>query len=81
MTIEQYVLEWSHDQGVPHVQRLKDALSKNRRAYMDDKKVNDFIPLAIGTFDEMMDAAEAITPTLAKRQCAQEHRFPRATPA
>ena len=80
MTTEQYVLEWSHDQGVPHVRRLEDTLSVNRRAYMEDKKVNDFIPLAIGAFDEMMDAAEAIAPTLAKRQCTQEHRFQRAQP-
>lgn len=68
MTTEQYVLEWSHKQGMPHVQRLNDTLSANRRAYMDNKPVNDYIPIAIGTFDEMMDAAEAIRPTLMQRR-------------
>jgi len=63
-----YVLEWSHKQGMPHVQRLNDTLSANRRAYMDDRPTNDYIPLAVGTFNEMMDAARAITPTLASRR-------------
>jgi len=68
MKTEQYVLEWSHKQGMPHVQRLRDTLSANRRAYMEDKPANDYIPIAVGTFEEMMDAADAITPTLAKRR-------------
>ena len=68
MTTDQYVLEWSQKQGMPHVQRLIDTLSTNRRAYRDDMPTNDYILIAIGTFDEMMDAADAITPTLAKRR-------------
>lgn len=68
MKTEQYVLEWSHKQGMPHVQRLNDTLSANRRAYMEDKPTNDYIPIAVGTFEEMMDAADAITPTLIKRR-------------
>lgn len=67
-----YVLEWSKKQGMPHVQRLADTLSANRRAYMDNKATGDYIPLAIGPFDEMMDAAEAMKPTLIKRRTEKE---------
>lgn len=64
-----YVLEWSKKQGLPHVQRLSDTLSANRLAYMDDLEVvGDYIPIAVGTLDEMLDAAEAIKPTLLKRR-------------
>lgn len=63
-----YVLEWSKKQGMPHVQRLTETLSANRRAYMDDKVVNDYIPIAVGTMDELLDAAEAMRPTLIKRR-------------
>ena len=63
-----YVLEWSQKQGMPHVQKLEETLSANRRAYMDDKPSNDYIPLAIGTLDDMLTAAEAMRPTLIKRK-------------
>lgn len=68
MKAELYVLEWSKKQGMPHVQRLEETLSTNRLAYMEDKATNDYIPLAVGTFDEMLAAADAIRPTLAKRR-------------
>ena len=67
-----YVLEWSKKQGMPHVQRLSETLSANRRAYMDNKATGDYIPLAIGSFDEMIDAAEAIRPTLLSRRPEKE---------
>ena len=63
-----YVLEWSKKQGMPHVQRLEDTLSKNRLAYMLNESVNDYIPIAVGTFKEMTDASDAIRPTLMKRR-------------
>ena len=62
-----YVLEWSKKQGMPHVQRLEHTLSHNRQAYMDDKAVGDYIPLFVGTHDEVSAAADAIRPTLEKR--------------
>jgi hypothetical protein len=62
-----YVLEWSKKQGMPHVQPLTKTLSNNRIAYMNDKAVNDYIPIAVGTMDEMLDAANAMRPTLLKR--------------
>ena len=68
MTTDLYVLEWSKKQGMPHVQRLEYTLSHNRKAYMEDKAVGDYIPLAVGTFDEMSAAADAIRPTLMKRR-------------
>ena len=68
MKTELYVLEWSKKQGMPHVQKLEETLSANRLAYMEDKAANDYIPLAVGSFDEMIDAADAIRPTLAKRR-------------
>ena len=62
-----YVLEWSKKQGMPHVQRLEKTLSHNRLAYMEDRSTNDYIPLFVGTFEEVSEAADAIRPTLEKR--------------
>ena len=63
-----YVLEWSKKQGMPHVQPLERTLSNNRKAYMDNRAVNDYVPLAVGTLEEMHIAADAIRPTLAARR-------------
>ena len=63
-----YVLEWSKKQGMPHVQPLERTLSNNRKAYMDDRAVNDYVPLAVGTLEEMHIAADAIRQTLAARR-------------
>jgi len=63
-----YVLEWSKKQGMPNVQRLEETLSNNRKAYRDDMVANDYIPIAIGSFDEMIDAAEGMRPTLIARR-------------
>lgn len=64
-----YVLEWSHKQGMPHVQRLNETLSRNRRAYRENKPVlGDYIPIAVGTMDEMLAAADSIRGTLATRK-------------
>lgn len=68
MNNELYVLEWSKKQGMPHVQPLETTLAMNRVAYRDDKSVGDYIPLFIGTFEEVSDAADAIRPTLEKRK-------------
>ena len=63
-----YVLEWSQKQGMPHVQRLEDTLSRNRRAYRENKGVNsDYLPIAVGTMEEMLLTAENMRPTLAAR--------------
>ena len=68
MTTDLYVLEWSKKQGMPHVQPLERTLSNNRKAYMDDRAVNDYVPLAVGTRDDMLIAADAIRPTLMARR-------------
>ena len=67
MNNELYVLEWSKKQGMPHVQPLEATLSKNRKAYMENQSVGDYIPIFVGTFKEVSDAADAIRPTLEKR--------------
>jgi hypothetical protein len=64
-----YVLEWSQKQGMPHVQRLEQTLSCNRRAYRENAAVgSDYIPIAVGTFDEMLASANAMRGTLASRK-------------
>jgi hypothetical protein len=68
MTTDLYVLEWSKKAGMPHVQRLEETLSANRKAYRDDKAVGDYIPIAVGTVEEMSEAADAIRPTLMARR-------------
>lgn len=75
MTTDLYVLEWSKKQGMPHVQRLAATLSANRKAYTEDRATNDYIPIAVGTFTEMMDAADAITPTLIQRRPEKADAF------
>ena len=66
-----YVLEWSKKQGMPHVQPLETTLSMNRVAYMENRATGDYIPLAIGTRQEMHDAADLIRQTLEKRRPEQ----------
>lgn len=68
-----YVLEWSKKQNVPHVQPLESTLSKNRQAYRENDAVNDFVPLAIGSLDEMLAAADGMKPTLIKRSQQREY--------
>lgn len=68
MKDELYVLEWSKKQGMPHVQPLETTLAMNRVAYRDDKAAGDYIPLFVGTFKEVSDAADLIRPTLEKRR-------------
>ena len=68
-----YVLEWSKKQNAPHVQPLEATLSKNRQAYRENAAVNDFVPLAIGSLDEMLTAADGMKPTLTKRSQQREY--------
>lgn len=62
-----YVLEWSRMHGATNVQPLESTLSSNRADYRDNRAASDFIPIAIGTQDEMRAASQAILPTLIGR--------------
>lgn len=62
-----YVLEWSQKHGSTHVQPLEKTLSANRAAYRDDQPVNDYVPIAVGTQDDMLAASQAMRPALIGR--------------
>ena len=62
-----YVLEWSKRDNAFHVDELARSLSSNRDAYRDDAE-RDYIPLYVGTLQEVQDAADAARHTLDARR-------------
>jgi len=71
MSSDLYVLEWSQKQGATHVQPFEKTMSVNRLAYRENKPVSDYIPLAIGSRDDMLIASESMRQTLVKRSQAR----------
>lgn len=63
----EYALLWSKKQGMQHIEKVDQMLSINRLAYMDNKPTNDYIPIAMGTFEEMSETANSIRSTLIAR--------------
>jgi hypothetical protein len=72
MNDEIYVLEWSRSQLQFHVQRLADLITWNRSAYRDDRALNDYHILHMGTRSECEDVAQSCRPTLHIRRMAAE---------
>lgn len=65
-----HALLWSQSQCAFHIEPINDMLSENRKAYVDDRRM-DFVPIYFGTDDDCHDAAQAARATLAKRQDAR----------
>ncbi len=63
-----WVLEWHQPSNNFHIQALDRLLSRNRDAYRDDRCLQNWIVLHVGTKDECHKAAEAARPTLRKRE-------------
>lgn len=60
MNDETYVLEWSKKQGCFHVQQLRHTIKKNLRAFAENRTLNDYHIILVGTFDEVTDAADQL---------------------
>jgi hypothetical protein len=74
MKTEQYVLEWSKKQGYFHIQLLDKTIATNCQAFADNKTLNDYHIIAIGTFDQMHDAADLLRDKLESRR--KEYELP-----
>lgn len=68
MTNELWVLEWSHKANAFHIQAASRMTSKNRQAYAEDRKPQDWAVIHIGTKGECHQAAEAARGTLYRRE-------------
>ena len=68
-----YALQWSRTQNCFHVERVGHMLSNNRAAYLDDRAC-DYIPIAVGTLEQMSEIAEACRGTLDGRLSASQRR-------
>lgn len=64
----QWSLLWSKRQNALHIETLDTALSKNRNLYRDDRYINDYIPIFVGTKEECHAAADNCRKTMAERQ-------------
>lgn len=66
----QYFLLWSQSRNSFHIEPIEHTLSMNSRLYRDGSTVNDdFIPILIGSQDEIKTAALlAMQSTLASRK-------------
>jgi hypothetical protein len=61
-----YVLLWSQRQNGFHIERVKQMLNLNRRAYAEDRCM-DYVPLFIGLEDGCHDLAEKLRGTIRAR--------------
>ena len=62
-----YVLEWSKKQGFFHIQKLDDVLAANRQAFEENKSLNDYHMLSVGTREEMSALADELRGELCAR--------------
>lgn len=68
MTNELWALEWSHKSNSFHIQPANLMASKNRQAYTENRKPQDWVVIHIGTKDECHEAADAARVTLNQRE-------------
>lgn len=64
---ETWVLLWSHSQNCTHVEPLSRMFDTNRRAYTNNTPM-DYIPLHIGTSDEVHAMSSSLRQTLIARE-------------
>lgn len=61
-----HVLEWSHRQGMFHIQPLASALEKNQASFGVNART-DYIPLHVGTHGDCSSLADSLRHILMKR--------------
>lgn len=62
-----YVLEWSKRQNCLHVQPLDKTLADNTVRFMIDRPANDYVPIYVGTSDEVHERAEQLRHKIIER--------------
>lgn len=67
---EKWVLLWSQSQCVFHIEQVRDMLMANARAFNEDRRM-DYVPLFIGTRDEVDHLADHLRPRVHERQDAR----------
>lgn len=77
---ETWVLLWSHSQNCTHVEPLSRTLETNRRAYSNNTPM-DYVPLHIGTQDEVLSIARSLRQTLHRRDVERSQSFRADQPA
>lgn len=55
-----YTLEWSKKQGFFHIQKLQYTLSTNQQAFAENRTLNDYHLLGVGTSAEMSAMADKL---------------------
>lgn len=68
---ELYVLLWSHSQCIFHVERSRDMMKSNLRAWLEDRPM-DYVPLFIGAQDDCLQTAAELRPVLLERREVKE---------
>lgn len=68
MSNQQYALLWSKQQGCFHIEPLERTLQLNRAAFANNKTLNDYHVIDVGTQQAMYDAAEVRRKTLYARR-------------
>lgn len=63
----EYVLLWSQSQNAFHIERTLDMLEANRRAFLEDRRM-DYVAVLHGTRDECSDLADQTRDVLCKRE-------------
>lgn len=63
---EQWVLLWSQSANAFHVEPLSDMLDSNRRAYLENRRM-DYVPLIVDARDIVDKTADACRSTLHRR--------------
>lgn len=74
-----YVLEWNQSNDGLHIQALDRAVMSNRSAFTDNRRIN-YVPVSVGTREEMASLADELRPLLRMRamskiECARGKSF------
>ena len=65
-----WVCLWSQSQNGFHVERLRDMMNSNRRAYAEDRRM-DYVPIYVGTRDLCFGLASATRNTVRAREAVR----------
>ena len=72
---DQWILEWSHKTNNLHIQPLAKTLGINMsRFILGTQTPHDYVPLSIGTRDQMSAAADKLRLTLVAREAERASR-------
>lgn len=67
---EKWVFLWSQSQCAFHIEPLEQMIKANAAAFNEDRRM-DYVPLFIGSRDDVDSLADHLRPTIHKRQDAR----------